>query len=178
MANLNRVLLIGRLTRDPEVRHTPNGSVVADFGLAVNRTWKGNDGQQQEETTFVDVTAWGRTAELAGQYLAKGRQVFVEGRLKLDQWDDKTSGQKRSKLTVVVENLQFLDAKGEGGGPQGGGGGGDYSRAGGGGRSGGQGGQGGYGGGPRSGPSQGGDDYGYNEPSRDVGGAPNDDIPF
>lgn len=108
MANLNRVTLIGRLTRDVEVR--PAGSsTVAEFSLAVNRTWKGSDGQPQEETTFVDVTAWGKTAELAGQYLAKGKQVFVEGRLKLDSWQDKQSGQQRTKLGVVAENLQFLD---------------------------------------------------------------------
>lgn len=109
MANLNCVMLIGRLTRDPEVRQTPNGSVVADFGIAVNRVWYDKSEQKQEETTFVDITCWARTAELAGQYLAKGRQVFVDGRLKLDQWDDKTTGQKRSKLTVVAENVQFLD---------------------------------------------------------------------
>jgi single-strand DNA-binding protein len=111
MANLNRVLLIGRLTRDPELRYTASGTPVADFGLAVNRFRKNPDGSTQEETTFVDITTWSRTAELASQYLAKGRQVFVEGRLKFDQWTS-PEGQKRSKLTVVADNLQFLDAKG------------------------------------------------------------------
>lgn len=114
MASLNRVLLIGNLTRDPELRYTPSGSAVADFGLAMNRVWKGQDGARQEETTFVDITAWGKTAELAKQYLSKGRRVFVEGRLKLDQWTSQ-EGQKRSKLSVVAETLQFLDARGEGG---------------------------------------------------------------
>ncbi|QDU63760.1 Single-stranded DNA-binding protein [Planctomycetes bacterium Pan216] len=122
MANLNKVLLIGRLTRDPELRYTPSGTAVSDLGLAVNNYRKGQDGQRQEETVFVDVTAWGRTAELANQYLAKGRQVFVEGRLKFDQWTSQ-EGQKRSKLNVVAENLQFLDSRGEGGPPGGGGGG-------------------------------------------------------
>lgn len=111
MANLNRVLLIGRLTRDPELRYTAGGTPVADFGVAVNRFRKNPDGTTQEETTFVDITTWSRTAELASQYLAKGRQVFIEGRLKFDQWTS-PEGQKRSKLTVVADNLQFLDAKG------------------------------------------------------------------
>lgn len=115
MANLNRVLLIGNLTRNPELRYTPNGHPVAEFGLAINRFWKGQDGSKQEETTFVDITAWGRTAELANQYLTKGRRVFIEGRLKYDQWTT-AEGQKRSKLSVVADNLQFLDSKSDGSG--------------------------------------------------------------
>lgn len=111
MANLNRVFLIGRLTRDPEMRYTQSGTAICNFGLAVNRTWKGQDGQKQEDTTFVDITAWGRTGELAQQYLAKGRQVFLEGYLKFEQWEDRNGGGKRSKLSVTAENLQFLDSR-------------------------------------------------------------------
>lgn len=117
MANLNKVLLLGNLTRDPEVRYTPKGTAVADIGVAINRTWNNEQGQRQEETTFVDITLWGRQAELAQQYLGKGRGVFIEGRLQMDTWEDKASGQKRSKLKVVAENLQFLpDGKGGSGG--------------------------------------------------------------
>jgi len=108
MANLNKVLLMGNLTRDPELRYTPKGTAVADIALAINRVWNDDRGQKQEETTFVDVTLWGRQAELAQQYLAKGLGVYVEGRLQLDQWDDKASGQKRTKLKIVGESLQFL----------------------------------------------------------------------
>lgn len=137
MANLNKVLLIGRLTRDPELRYTPSGAAVADFGIAVNRFYKGKDGSRQEDTAFVDITAWARTAELAGQYLKKGKQVFIEGHLKFDSWTTQ-EGQKRSKLTVVCDNMQFLDGPGgpgeEGGGPsrggRAGGGGDSYSQAG------------------------------------------------
>src|ERR1700694_3665409 len=111
MANLNRVLLIGNLTRDPEVRYTPKGTAVAEIGLAVNRIYSGEDGEKKEETTFVDVTLWARQAEVAGQYLKKGRPVFIEGRLQLDTWDDKQTGQKRSKLRVVAENLQLLGSR-------------------------------------------------------------------
>src|SRR5271167_1231300 len=107
MANLNRVLLIGNLTRDPEIRYTPKGTAVAEIGLAVNRIYSGEDGEKKEETTFVDVTLWARQAEVAGQYLKKGRPVFI-GRLQLDTWDDKQTGQKRSRLRVVSENLQLL----------------------------------------------------------------------
>ena len=113
MANLNRVLLIGNLTRDPEVRYTPKGTAVADIGLAVNRVYSGEDGEKREETTFVDVTLWGRQAEVAGQYLKKGRPVFIEGRLQLDTWDDKQTGQKRSRLRVVCENMQLLGSRSE-----------------------------------------------------------------
>lgn len=113
MANLNRVLLIGNLTRDPEVRYTPKGTAVAEIGLAVNRVYSGEDGEKKEETTFVDVTLWARQAEIAGQYLKKGRPLFIEGRLQLDSWDDKQTGQKRSKLRVVAENIQMLGSRQE-----------------------------------------------------------------
>lgn len=121
MANFNKVLLVGNLTRDPELKHTPSNQAVAQIGLAVNRNFQTKDGEKREETTFVDCEAWGRTAEVMSQYLAKGRPVLVEGRLKLDQWQDK-DGNNRSKLKVVIENFQFLGGRGEGG--QGGGGGG------------------------------------------------------
>ena len=118
MANLNKVMLMGNLTRDPEVRYTPKGTAVAEVGLAINRYFSGDNGEKREETTFVDVTLWGRQAEIAGEYLKKGRPVFIEGRLQLDTWDDKQSGQKRSKLKVVAENLQLMGARpGGGGGP-------------------------------------------------------------
>lgn len=113
MANLNRVMLIGNLTRDPEVRTTPRGMSICQFGLAVNRSWKDEAGQVKEEVTFVDCEAWGKSAENIAKYCAKGRPLFVEGRLKLDQWEDKTTQQKRSKLKVVVENFQFLGARGD-----------------------------------------------------------------
>lgn len=118
MASFNKVILLGNLTRDPEVRYTPKGTAVTDLGLAVNRTYTADNGEKREEVTFVDVTFWGRTAEVAGEYLKKGRPVFVEGRLQLDSWDDKQSGQKRTKLKVIGENMQMLGA------PRGGGGGG------------------------------------------------------
>ena len=113
MANLTKVMLIGNLTRDPELRHTPKGSAVADLGLAVNRKVQDGNGGWKDETTFVDVTVWGSSAENAQKYLTKGRGVFIEGRLQMDVWDDKATGQKRSKLKVVADNLQFLpDGKG------------------------------------------------------------------
>lgn len=115
MASYNKVLLIGNVTRDPEVKYTPKGTAVAELGLAVNRTWfdKGSN-SKKEETTFVDVSLFGRQAEVAGEYLSKGRPVMIEGRLHLDTWDDKTSGQKRSKLKVICENLQMLGSGGKG----------------------------------------------------------------
>jgi single-strand DNA-binding protein len=122
MASFNKVMLLGNLTRDPEVKYTPKGSAVADIGLAVNRTYTTDGGEKREETTFVDVTMWGRQAEIAGEYLKKGRPLFVEGRLQLDTWDDKQTGQKRSKLRVVCENFQMLGSR-DGGGEGGGGGG-------------------------------------------------------
>jgi single-strand DNA-binding protein len=114
MANLNRVLLIGNLTRDPDLRYTPKGTAVTEIGIAVNRVYTGEDGERKEETTFVDVTLWARLAEIAGQYLKKGRPVFIEGRLQLDTWDDKQTGQKRSKLRVVAESIQLLGTRQEG----------------------------------------------------------------
>jgi single-strand DNA-binding protein len=123
MPNYNKVILMGNLTRDPEVKYTSGGTAIAKLGMAINRTWTNKEGQKQEETTFVDVDAFGRQAEVIGQYLKKGRPVMIEGRLKLDQWDDKQTGAKRSKLGVILEGFQFLDSRGEGGG--GGGGGGD-----------------------------------------------------
>ncbi len=111
MANFNKVLLMGNLTRDPELRYTPKGTAVATLGVAVNRRWKDDAGQQREETTFVDVDAFGRTAENIGQYFKKGRPIFIEGRLRYQTWEDKQSGQKRSKLTVLLENFQFVDSQ-------------------------------------------------------------------
>jgi len=108
MANLNKVMLIGNLTRDPELRYTPKGTAVADISLAINRVWNNEQNQKQEETIFVDVTLWGRQAELAQQYLTKGRGAYIEGRLQMDTWDDKETGKKRSKLKVIGESLQFL----------------------------------------------------------------------
>lgn len=110
MPNLNKVMLIGTLTRDPDLKHTQSGMAIADMGLAINRKTK-----EREETTFVDVTLWGRQAELAGQYLRKGRPVYIEGRLQLDSWEDRQSGQKRTKLKVIGESLQFLQSNKQGG---------------------------------------------------------------
>ena len=119
--NYNKVLLLGNLTRDIELRHISGDNAVANIGLAVNRRYRTKDGENREETTFVDCEAWGRTAEVMSKYLAKGRPVFIEGRLKLDQWQDK-DGQNRSKIKVVVENFQFVDSGGGQGGGQGAGG--------------------------------------------------------
>jgi single-strand DNA-binding protein len=121
MASFNKVILLGNLTRDPEVRYTPKGTAVTELGMAVNRVYTAENGEKREETTFVDITLWGRTAEIAGEYLKKGRPVFIEGRLQLDTWDDKQSGQKRSKLKVVGEGLQLIGSR-PGGGAAGGGG--------------------------------------------------------
>jgi single-strand DNA-binding protein len=108
MASFNKVILVGNLTRDPELRYTQKGMAIAKLGLAVNRVWRNEAGESKEEVTFVDVDAFGRQAETLGQYVKKGSPLLVEGRLRLDQWDDKQTGQKRSKLGVVVENFQFL----------------------------------------------------------------------
>ena len=118
MASFNKVILLGNLTRDPEVRYTPKGSAVCDLGLAVNRQYTLDSGEKREEVTFVDVVLWARLAEIAGEYLKKGRPVFIEGRLQLDTWDDKQSGQKRSKLRVIGETMQLLGGRppGPGGG--------------------------------------------------------------
>jgi single-strand DNA-binding protein len=114
MASFNRVILLGNLTRDVEVKYLQSGMAVAEVGLAVNDRRKGQNGEWIEETTFVDITLWGRTAEVAGEYLSKGSPVLIEGRLKLDQWE--TEGQKRSKLRVVGERMQMLGSRGGGGG--------------------------------------------------------------
>ncbi len=114
MANLNRVLLIGNLTRDPELRVTPKGNAICQFGLAVNRTFKDGSGQTREETTFIDIEAWGRQGETISKYCTKGRPLFVEGRLRFDSWEDKNTGQKRSRLSVVLENFQFIGGRGDG----------------------------------------------------------------
>jgi len=117
MANFNKVILAGNLTRDPELRYTPKGTAIAKLGLAINRSWKNEAGETKEEVTFVDVDAFARQAEVLGQYLKKGNPILIEGRLRLDQWDDKQTGQKRSRLGVVLESFQFLSSGrgGEGG---------------------------------------------------------------
>ena len=119
MASFNKVILVGNLTRDPELRYTPKGMAIAKVGLAVNRVWTNEAGEKKEEVTFVDVDVFGRTAENLAQYMRKGSPILIEGRLRLDQWDDKQTGQKRSKLGVVGEVVQFLSSGnrgGEGGG--------------------------------------------------------------
>ncbi len=108
MASFNKVILLGNLTRDPEVRYTPKGSAVCDLGIAVNRVYTTEGGEKREEVTFVDVVLWARLAEIAGEYLKKGRPIFIEGRLQMDTWDDKQTGQKRTKLRVVGESMQLL----------------------------------------------------------------------
>ena len=116
MPNLNKVMIMGNLTRDPEVKYTPKGTAVADLALAINRVYSTDAGEKREETTYVDVELWGRQAEIAGEYLRKGRPVYIEGRLKLDTWDDKQTGQKRSKMRVVGEAMQLLGSREGGGG--------------------------------------------------------------
>lgn len=111
MPNLNKVMLIANLTRDPEVKFTPKGTAIAAFGLAVNRSYKTESGEKREEVTFIDCEAYARLAEIIGEYCKKGRPIFIEGRLKLDTWDDKQSGQKRSKMKVIVETMQLLGGK-------------------------------------------------------------------
>jgi len=157
MASYNKVMLIGNPTRDPEVRQPPKGRAVWDIGLAVNRVYSSESGEKVEEVTFVDVVLWSKLAELAGKYLHKGRPVFIEGRLQMDSWEDKQTGQKRTRLRVVGEQMQFLGSAGDRAGGGGGGAGGEeegggYSGGGGGG------GGGGYGGGGGGG--------GYNRPQR------------
>jgi single-strand DNA-binding protein len=115
MADLNKVFLMGRLTFDPELRYTPSGSSVTELRMAVNRVWTGRDGDRKEETLFIDVTAWDRQAEICCQYLKKGSQVHIEGSLKMDSWDDKTTGEKRSKIKVLADRVQFLDRRGDSG---------------------------------------------------------------
>lgn len=112
MANFNKVILMGNLTRDPELRVTPKGTAVCAFGMAVNRVFRSSEGgETQEETTFIDLEAWGKQAEIISKYVFKGNPLFVEGRLRLDTWESKT-GEKRSKLKVIVENMQLMSARG------------------------------------------------------------------
>jgi single-strand DNA-binding protein len=173
MANYNKIIMIGNLTRDPQMSYLPSNTPVVEFGLASNRRWKGQDGQQREDTCFVDCRAYGRQAETINQYTAKGRQILVEGRLQFDRWQDK-DGQTRSKHRIIVENFQFLDSRPAG---QGGGGGG-------------------YQGAPQSRPAQGAprqqpspepapqgydeppDQGGYDEPDFGDQGQQGDQIPF
>jgi single-strand DNA-binding protein len=119
MANFNKVIIAGNLTRDPELRYTPKGTAIAQFTLALNRKWKTETGEMKEEVSFIDVDAFGRQAEVIGQYLRKGRPFLVEGRLKQDTWEDKNTKQKQSKIKVVLEGFSFIDSnrgEGEGGG--------------------------------------------------------------
>lgn len=139
--SVNRVTMLGNLTKDVEIKFTPSNTAVGNFGIALNREWKTPDGQTREEVTFVDCEAWGKAAELLQKYTKKGSKIYLEGRLKLDTWKDKTDGSNRSKLKVVIEEFTFLDSKsnGPGGGNEqpggyaseessgGGGGGGGYS---------------------------------------------------
>jgi len=111
MASFNKVILLGNLTRDPEVRYTPKGSAVCDLGVAVNRQYTLDSGEKREEVTYVDVVLWSRLAEIAGEYLKKGRPIFIEGRLQMDTWDDKQTGQKRTKLRVIGETMQLLGSR-------------------------------------------------------------------
>ena len=115
MSSFNKVILVGNLTRDPELRYTPKGTAIAKVGLAVNHKWKNEAGELKEEVTFVDIEVWGRTAENVGQYMRKGSSMLVEGRLKLETWDDKQTNQKRSKMLVVGETVQFLGSPRSGG---------------------------------------------------------------
>ena len=120
MPNLNKVMLMGNLTRDPEIKYTPKGTAIANFGIAVNRNYSTEGGEKREEVTFIDIEAFGRTAEIIGEYFKKGRPIYVEGRLKLDSWEDKQTGQKKSKLRVVADSFEFLGSR-EGGAGGGGG---------------------------------------------------------
>lgn len=122
MANLNKVMLIGNLTRDPELRVTPKGTAICQFSLAVNRKWRDESGAEKEEVTYVDCEAWGKTGENIAKYVTKGRSLFVEGRLRLDQWEDKNTKEKRSRMKVIVDQCQFLGSReNSGGAPAGGG---------------------------------------------------------
>ena len=153
---VNKVILIGNLGRDPELRSTPSGQQVASFSLATNRKWKDRDGNQQEQTEWHNIVCWGRQAEIAGQYLTKGRQIYVEGRLQTRSWEDRQSGEKKYRTEIVSDNFQMLGQRG------------DYDRGGGGG--------GGYGGGDAGG--GGGDAGGAADPAAPGGDPGDDDIPF
>lgn len=132
MPSLNKVLLMGNLTRDPELRVTPKGTSICQFSLAINRQFKMESGESREEVIFVDVEAWGKQGETIAKYVTKGRPLYVEGRLRLDQWEDKNTKEKRSRMKVVLEQFQFLgDGRAGGGGGAGGAPGGDYDQTGG-----------------------------------------------
>ena len=118
MPSVNKVILIGNLTRDPELRYTPKGSALCEIGMAVNRKYKLESGESREEVTFLDISFWGKQAEVVAKWMKKGRPLYVEGRLQMDTWDDKTTGQKRSKIKIVAEDFQFLG--GDRGGEEGG----------------------------------------------------------
>lgn len=120
MASFNKVLLMGNLTRDPQIKYLPSQTPVAEFGIACNRKFKTAQGEEREEVTFVDVAAFGKTGELINQYFTKGKPIFIEGRLKYDSWEDKQGGGKRSKLSIVVENFQFIGGRDGGGSGRGG----------------------------------------------------------
>ena len=161
MASVNKVILVGNCTRDPEVRYTPKGTAVTDLGLAMNRYYSSDGGEKREETTFVDVTLWGRQAEVAAEYLKKGRPVYIEGRLQMDSWEDKNSGQKRSKLKVVGEQMQLLGSREGGGGGGGSGGGGGFQQE-----------------RESAPPQQGSQETGGNDGAQFSSGEEEDDIPF
>lgn len=166
---VNKVILLGNLGRDPEVRQTPSGQTVASFSIATSRKWRDRDGNRQEQTEWHNIVVWGRQAEVAGQYLTKGKQIFLEGRLQTRSWDDRNSGEKRYRTEIVCENFQMLGSRGDSGGGGGyGGGGGGYGGGGGSSYGGGGGGQGG--GGPQGGDGAPGDS--------DPGDFGDDDIPF
>jgi len=131
MASFNQVILLGNLTRDPQLKYLPSQTAVAEFGIACNRKFKTQSCEDKEEVTFVDCSAFGKTGELINQYFTKGKPIFIQGRLKYDSWEDKQGGGKRSKMSVIVENFQFIG--GRDGGGAGGGGGGGYQQEGGGG---------------------------------------------
>lgn len=128
MASFNKVLLMGNLTRDPQLKYLPSQTAVCEFGIAASRKFRTQGGEDREEVCFVDCSAFGRTGEVINQYMQKGRPIFVEGRLKFDSWEDRQGGGKRSKLSVVVDNFQFIGGRDDGGGGGGGGGGGNYNR--------------------------------------------------
>ncbi len=161
---VNKVILVGNLGRDPEVRNTPSGQTVASFSLATSRRWKDRDGNRQEQTEWHNIVVWGKLAEIAGQYLTKGKQIFVEGRLQTRSWEDKDSGEKKYRTEVVCDSLQMLGSRGDSGGGEGsgsyGGGGGGY-------------GGGGYGGGKGGRPGDG--EGNSPDPSGEFN---DDDIPF
>ena len=181
---VNKVILVGNLGADPELRYTPNGTAVAQFSLATARNWKDNTGQRQEKTEWHRIVVWGKQAEFCGEYLAKGRQIYMEGRIEYRTWNDK-EGNKRYTTEIIAQEIQFVGSRGDNGG--GGGGGGSYGGGGGGGGSygGGGGGGGSYGGGSGGG---GGGSYGGggsgggggNQPEPDFGPPPitDDDVPF